>query len=165
MSSKKNNPKEWKRRVRIEYERLLQNKKHKKADDVKDAWRNNLKKLNGKPPVSILRPGSVDEQLVYVDFHIHREPLICQPEARVTWTLILHICRWLPRRAEEVAEEALGGMVVSARTACECRSHQESYREIFGRRHHVCVHQDSTFCHAYTDDVRLGTDTAKFSSQ
>lgn len=39
--------KEWKKRVKLEYNRLVNAKRHRRTDDVKVAWENNLKKVEG----------------------------------------------------------------------------------------------------------------------
>lgn len=38
---------EWKKRVRAEYMRLVQAKRHKRADEVKVAWNVNRRALSG----------------------------------------------------------------------------------------------------------------------
>ncbi|KAK7590163.1 hypothetical protein V9T40_001776 [Parthenolecanium corni] len=45
MASKKYSIKEWKKWVKCEHDNIIRNKRHKKADEVKDAWYNNLQSL------------------------------------------------------------------------------------------------------------------------
>lgn len=47
MSTKKYGIKEWKKWVKFEHDNIIRNKRHKKADEVKDAWYNNLQTVKG----------------------------------------------------------------------------------------------------------------------
>ena len=48
MSSSYKMTEEWKKRVKLEYNRLKSLKKFKRADEIKEAWNNNRTKLQGK---------------------------------------------------------------------------------------------------------------------